>query len=466
MRSIAILLAAWLSTLVVSARQIQVGFDECVDLMATVWHLAGAREYNMCAVAPYAESLDAWCAPLKGHKAVALAQQYYRDGIGYDAVVAFGKTLRLKDDGVETDADMLQMLDDRWSPDMWEEFLPALDDFYRRSDFHKWYLSTDSIRQATVEAFDAVAEQIDIPWFGKFFNDDGATFSITLSLLDGGCNYGLSAKTKDGRHVLTPVIGCARYEDGHIGFNTPAVLPIVIHEFCHAYCNPLIDSHYSAMEQKAAEVFQHYGGMLRRQAYTNPVIMMYETLVRSSVITYLRQHRHLQSVEVKALVAEEEQLGFALTATLVEGMENLQTSASGAQGLKALMPDLVKRVNAFNVKAYEKRKKAEKRKADRHRVHYRSNIRDGARNVPAGEMCLTIIFDRPMREAISLGLTDKEFPAYKGHAWSDDKRTLTVNFVTKPSTAYGLSILGDGFIAQDGTPSVASEIRFTTAAER
>ena len=42
MRSIAILLAAWLSTLVVSARQIQVGFDECVDLMATVWHLAAS----------------------------------------------------------------------------------------------------------------------------------------------------------------------------------------------------------------------------------------------------------------------------------------------------------------------------------------------------------------------------------------------------------------------------------------
>lgn len=420
----------------------------------------------MCAVAPYAESLDAWCAPLKGHKAVALAQQYYRAGIGYDAVVAFGKTLRLKDDGVETDADMLQMLDDRWSPEMWEEFLPALDDFYRRSDFHKWYLSTDSIRQATVEAFDTVVEDFDPQWYGRFFGAESPSLQISLSLLVGPNNYGLSATTADGRHLLIPVIGCAFYEEGRIAFDASSVFPLLIHECCHPYCNPLVDAFYSDIEKTATEVYGHYARLLEMQAYVNPLIMMYETLVRSSVITYLRQHRHLQSVEVKALVAEEEQLGFALTATLVEGMENLQTSASGAQGLKALMPDLVKRVNAFNVKAYEKRKKAEKRKADRHRVHYRSNIRDGARNVPAGEMCLTIIFDRPMREAISLGLTDKEFPAYKGHAWSDDKRTLTVNFVTKPSTAYGLSILGDGFIAQDGTPSVASEIRFTTAAER
>ena len=34
-RSIAVLLVAWLFPLVVSARQIEVGFDECVDLVAT-----------------------------------------------------------------------------------------------------------------------------------------------------------------------------------------------------------------------------------------------------------------------------------------------------------------------------------------------------------------------------------------------------------------------------------------------
>lgn len=464
-RSIAVFLVAWLFPLVVSARQIEVGFDECVDLVATVWRLAGSEEYNRCGVAPYAESLDAHCARVKEHRAVQLAREYIWQGTGYDAVVAFGKSLRLNGGRVQANEEMHGVLDERWSVEMQKEFLSALDDFYRQSEFHRWFLSTDSVRQATVRAFDKVVEEFDTQWFGPFFGAEPPKLQITLSLLVGPNNYGLSAMTADGRHLLVPVIGCAFYGDGHIGFDTSTVFPLLVHECCHPYCNPLVDVHYSDMEKKATEVYGHYAHLLGMQAYVSPRIMMYETLVRASVITYLRQHRHLQSVEVKGLVDEEEQWGFALTATLVKGMEKLQTSASENRGLQTLMPELVKKVNAFHIKSYERRKKAEKRRADRHRVHYKSNIRDGARNVPAGEMCLTITFDRSMREAVSLGQTDRQFPTYKGHSWSDDRRTLTVNLFTNPATAYGISILGDGFIAQDGTPSVAAEIRFTTAAE-
>ena len=36
--------------------KIKAEFSEGVDLLATVWQLAGAEEYNRCAVTPYATS--------------------------------------------------------------------------------------------------------------------------------------------------------------------------------------------------------------------------------------------------------------------------------------------------------------------------------------------------------------------------------------------------------------------------
>ena len=33
-------------------------FDERMDLMAVIWRMAGAREYNQCTISPYVNSVD------------------------------------------------------------------------------------------------------------------------------------------------------------------------------------------------------------------------------------------------------------------------------------------------------------------------------------------------------------------------------------------------------------------------
>ena len=282
----------------------------------------------------------------------------------------------------------------------------------------------------------------------------------------GQNNYGISSHHTDGTLLLTPVMGCAEYKDGHIVYDGPRVLPILVHEFCHAYCNPLVDAFYADMEPSLLSAYAYEKRKLSSQAYTTPRTMMYETLVRSSVIRYLASHKSLTPQHRKELIGREEALGFVLTETTEESLAAYEAAADGTKGLTPYMPELVRDIGKFSVKAYAKRRKAEKAAADKLRVHYRCSIKDGARNITPGPLTLSITFDSPMEEGISIGMTDKEIPEYESHTWSDDHRTLSILFHTRPSTTYGMLIMGEGFVSHDGRRAVESELTFTTKRER
>ena len=150
------------------------------------------------------------------------------------------------------------------------------------------------------------------------------------------------------------------------------------------------------------------------------------------------------------------------TAVTERALATYESKTVDRTGLKAFMPELAAAVKAFSIKAYAKRKRQEKAAEDKHRVHYRCNIKNGARNIVPGDMTLSITFDSPMKEGMSIGLSDKELPEYKGHTWSADHRTISISFHTEPSTTYGMIILGDNFVSTDGRPSVETELTFTT----
>ena len=93
--------------------KIKAEFSEGVDLLATVWQLAGAEEYNRCAVTPYATSHARHFAGARTHKAVELARTYYRDGTGYDAVAELGCMITTEGGRVAMDSFKRNALDSR-----------------------------------------------------------------------------------------------------------------------------------------------------------------------------------------------------------------------------------------------------------------------------------------------------------------------------------------------------------------
>ena len=326
-KQFATLLCTLLSALTSFAQNpVPAHFDECVELMATVWRLSGADEYNLCRVPQYAHEVDSVFAEYKEHPVVQMARQYRQEsGISYDAVASYGLHLTVTKDGsIVLNDNFLEGSDDsfdRWSEKQKKEFLEPLNDFYRKSHFHDWYLQQKDLYTQVEEAFNAINQHVDYDWFSSYFGpQSGSTFRIVLSLLVGPNNYGCSARLKDGSNALSPVIGCCQTaEDGSIFYNANAVLPIVIHEFCHHYCNPLNGKFWSQMSTSAEKVFKEREQQLRQSAYTSALIMMNETFVRASVIRYMKMH--YPQVEESALVKEEEKQGFVLTQTLCDALK-------------------------------------------------------------------------------------------------------------------------------------------------
>ena len=466
-RALSVLLCAILTALTSFAQKpVPAHFDECVDLMATVWRLSGAEEYNLCRVPQYAHEVDSVFAEYKEHPAVQMARQYQREsGIGYDAVASYGLHLTVTEDGIVMfNENFLGGSDDsfdRWTEEQKKEFLEPLNDFYHQTHFHDWFLQQKELHMQVEKAFDAINQHVDYDWFSHYFGpQSGSTFRIVLSLLVGPNNYGCSAQLKDGSNALSPVIGnCQTAEDGSVYYNANAVLPIVIHEFCHHYCNPLNGKFWSMMSQPADKVFKEREQQLRQSAYGSALIMMNETFVRASVIRYMKMH--YPQAEESALVKEEEKQGFILTQTLCDVLKQYEQQRDKYVTMTDFMPSLVKAVNDFDLKQY---KKQQKEMAKRNAT-YKVNLKNGAKNIPSGLFTLVIKFSKPMANSIALynSFSGADFPPVKSYTWRDDK-TLEVVFLLEPSHQYGFVVMGSEFPTKDGhTAGKNTEINFTTA---
>ena len=444
---------------------VPVHFDECVDLMATIWRLSGSSEYNLCKVPSYAHEVDSVFAPFKDHLVVQLARLHQQEnGIGYDAVVSYGLHLSLTENGtIILNDGFMENSDvsfDRWPDQQKKEFLDPLNDFYRISHFHDWYLKQEDMHKKFGDAFEAINQQVDYGWFDNYFGPQSeSTFRIVLSLLVGPNNYGCSAQLKDGSTALSPVIGnCHVDENENAFYNANSVLPIVIHEFCHHYCNPLNAQFWPLMSQSAQKVFKEKEGQLRQYAYGSAKTMMDETFVRASVIRYLETH--YPQVEESALVKEEERQGFILVQTLCDALKSYEQQRETYAAMSDFMPVYVKAVNDFDLKQYKKQQKQQAKL----NATYKVNMKSGAKNVPSGPFLLVIEFSKPMTESISLYMSASgaDFPPVNGYAWRDDK-TLEVSFLLEPSHQYGFVVKGSEFPTKDGhNGGKDTEIIFTT----
>lgn len=321
-------------------------FSESIDLLSLIWRLAGAPEYNACRITKVSESADAFFASMKDHKAVRLAKEYRKNGVSYDAVATYGLYLLITDDGSIVFNPFFDGNDNanlkRWPGNSKEDMLVALNDFYKKSNFHEWYQSLEPLHQQAVDSFKSKFN-VDYEWYDHFFGPvDNLSTQIILSFLNGPSNYGLSTELSSGGKLHSPVIGCISQDsNGNIYYSD--ILSVIIHEFCHPYCNPLVNKYWESMKDKANALFPKVESLMKSQAYSNAKIMMYETLVRVCTIRYLLSHGYSKYKE--RLITSEESMGFLMVRSLVEALEKREQNWAQYPTLDDFMPEIVKAIN-------------------------------------------------------------------------------------------------------------------------
>lgn len=323
-------------------------FSETVELMGLLWRLAGSSEYSECQVRTVASSADNYFASMIDHQAVKLANQYRQQSIVYDAVTGYANQLVINDLGVISfDPDYLEGSNtsfDRWSNQQKNEMLAAVNDFYEKSNFHDWFVSTQTEQQQAIVSFKKACD-MDYTWFDSYYGKNNKVSSrIILSFMIGNSNNGISLKRKDGTLLLTPVLGALSQMNGKVIFFGD--MGLIVHEFSHPYCNPLIEANWLSISNKAEEVYSKVSSIMQNQAYSNAMTMMYETLVRASTIRYMLTHNQENLVEEAIL--NEERNGFMLVRTLVKTLEKYEQSSGKYAALADFMPVIVDAINQFD----------------------------------------------------------------------------------------------------------------------
>lgn len=443
--------------------RIQARVDPRVEFMSAVARTAGFDEYRMAnAKSPYSDRVDALLAPYAAHPALERMRAMRRTrGLSYDAVMSLAlhvgdppglaermdfsrrpPRLDARLDTAETRA-LLKDLRDLATKARWADFMTA------EAPLH---------HVAASRLMDAASTTPITPWFDRELGvRQGASYLLVPGLLNGGQNYGVGVQFLDGSpEEIRPVIGIWKWDsEGKPTFDG-SIVPLVVHELCHTYTNPLVDRHESALKPAGEKLFASSARQMERQAYGTWKTVMYETLVRAMVVRYMRD---TFGAEAGARQADlEARKGFTWVPALAAALDAYAADRTKYPTIDDFMPQVVATLQA---------EAARLKAGPPPPTLLASSPADGAADVPAGSGTLRLEFDRPMRtDSHSLTGDPRNLPADLAYERTEnDGRVWVFRMQLQPGREYVIGLNGagyTGFRGVTGVPLPFTQIRFRT----
>jgi hypothetical protein len=296
-----------------SAQPLRIVVDPRVELLSIVFRLAGNPEYNTPRVQSYAEDVEKRFGKFRDHPAVKLAQKLYQTRhISYNAPMSLAVQL--------TDTTNIQLrvtlrpwpggLDRRWTASDVNHFVKVARQFVKDTSFQDFIAQHHALYQTTAARMQAVIEKDGhIEWFDTFFGKrPNASFAVIIGLLNGTGNYGAQFRAADGREELYCFLRAGGTDSQGLPEFTCNELPLLVHEFSHSYCNPIVERHFAKFQPSADALYKPVSEQMRSLAYGNGQVLLQESLVRACVIRYRRRY---EGEEVGRYVIQfEKQQGF------------------------------------------------------------------------------------------------------------------------------------------------------------
>lgn len=446
------------------ASAVKVSVDENVEFVSAMCRVAGFDEYVNNVNKAYVATLDSVMTSLKTHPAVTrLNELRMAQGLSYDAVAKLAANTAIQDGHfvLLSGADLSKM-DRRWESGQDAEIARLLDDAYRNSGFHDFYVSQKPFYDKVLANLNAMLSNVDLAWLEDFYGTE-IKGNLSVSLLNRG-NYGVTRQRAGMPDESFIIIGCWKLDDAGVPvFRNSESL--IVHEFSHPMCNPIIETNFSAFNGNAQLAADLMESELSSQSYGGAKTLLCESMVRSVEVQYALAHAKnagdslLVETQVKFQVAG----GFLVVPEIVNVMTEYRNNRDRYQTLPQVAPRIVEAVNGLDVTRLY-------RELRRGQVSIIGcSLAEGARDVPASDsFAVKIFFDKPVANSpMACEYYDNNpdiFPQINGAKFDKDRRIMMVYLKTEPGKEYGFKLLGWPFMTDAGYKGLGcAPIHFFTA---
>jgi len=427
---------------------LEVRVDPRVELVTTVFRLSGADEFKMdSSNSPYAKKVDTYFAPFTKHPAVEFARKVReKSSIGFDAVTTLAVNLTDVDTlGERIPFDQAKRWDHRWSVKDAREFVADLKSFVKDTDYRGFLASQQPYFAHATQRLSGLFRTYDAPaWIQDFYGSKPSRepFAI-VGLLCGGGNYGMSVEFPDGSLETSPIFGASQFDaDGYPVYDQSTV-PTILHEFSHAYVNPLVRQNLATLKPAAKRFMPRLGPVLASNAYNSEEPVLYETFVRTAE-TYLVR-LHLGAKLAEGSLIDQRQRGFLWTSDLIDELVASGMDRPDHPAFAAILPRLEETFIRL----------ANKPDALYARCPSVKNCTFTPSPGDPTEIKISVLFDRPMRTNLrGVGIQPEGWKVVTPTKFADDGLSfeLTVKLAMGTDYDFAINRFGRNLLSQDGYP--------------
>lgn len=326
--------------------KIKANYDERVELMSIICHLAGFQEYNMGMGGDYTADIDRYFAEVKNHPAVEMMDSLRRyNGISFDSPMAFAINLTKAGDNFILANDTVAP-ERRWKGVDLKRTVATISDFYAKSNFSNFFDSHKPFYEKICSLFNSnVISKFKQNWYEQFYGMPPTdNFKVVIGFTNGGGNYGPSSQLQGQPRNVYAIIGYALDDNGEPYYisDSEMYLGTLVHEFNHSFVNPLADNpeFTSGIESAGNAMIQYCRKVMRKNAYSTWQNLVNESIVRASVIMYLLDNGATEE-DIRSSVIEEMSTGFYWTPELVECLQYYAANRDRYPTIKSYYSEIV-----------------------------------------------------------------------------------------------------------------------------
>jgi hypothetical protein len=441
------------------AQTVRVAVDPRLEAIGILFRIAGVSDFTNGSVQPYIRRIDSAFVPFRGHAVFAEVRRLRaQPGLSLSAIASLAPQITdpvTFDERAPIDAPS-SMLASAWRGVEARPFLSLARDFAQKARLGEFLLAQQPTFDSAAARLQRVAKVEDVRWLTAFFGAPaGDVMIVSPMLINASANFG--ADFRDASvHERHAYIGIGTSDSLGFPVVNPDAAPLVTHELSHSFVNPVVGS-LSSLEPAGEQIYRGVQQPMRALAYTSWRTMLNESVVRATVVRFLRW-REGPAAAIRETRVQQGR-GFIWMDELVDLLGEYEADRARYRTLAEFTPRLVEYYEDLAPRMEQKLADFER---NRPRIIY-SSILDTASAVDPGLTSITFRFDKPVDTIINLvGNHGGGTPELTSAVFDSTHTILTLGVKLEPGRAYILPLGPGAFVGREGFPLVELRLRFRT----